>query len=77
MTNWQRCNAIERYPEKSVAHGCSLERGFPYLPSSSISRIERPLNQFLEWFPRVERSAVKVVLEDCLFVPENAIELGA
>lgn len=63
MTTWQTCPAVERDPEK--VSGAWVFRG-TRVPVSALFENLRDgatIEQFLEWFPGVEREQLRAVLD--------------
>jgi uncharacterized protein (DUF433 family) len=63
MEHWQDCDAVERYPEK--LSGAWVFRGtrVPLAALFENLRDGASIDQFLAWFPGVQRSQVEAVLE--------------
>lgn len=63
MLNWSQCSAVERNPDKLSGawvfrHTCVPVRAlFENLESGAT------VNDFLEWFPGVDRKQIEAVLE--------------
>ena len=62
MTNWETCPAVERHPGK--VSGKWLFRGtrVPVYALFENLRSGATVDEFVEWFPGVERSDVDAVL---------------
>jgi uncharacterized protein (DUF433 family) len=63
MQQWDDCDAVERHPDK--VSGAWVFRG-TRVPLSALFENLRDgatIDQFLEWFPGVERSQVESVLD--------------
>ena len=63
MSTWKTCPAVERDPEK--ASGAGVFRG-TRVPVSALFENLRDgatIDQFLEWFPGVERQQLLAVLD--------------
>lgn len=63
MEHWDDCDAVERDPDK--VSGAWVFRG-TRVPLSALFENLRDgasIDQFLEWFPGVERSQVEAVLD--------------
>ena len=63
MTTWHTCSAVERDPEK--VSGAWVFRG-TRVPVSALFENLRDgatIEQFLEWFPGVEREQLRAVLD--------------
>ncbi len=63
MEQWEDCDAVERHPEK--LSGAWVFRGtrVPLAALFENLRDGASIDQFLEWFPGVQRSQVEAVLE--------------
>ena len=63
MAQWKDCDAVERDPEK--LSGAWVFRGtrVPLAALFENLRDGASIDQFLEWFPGVQRSQVEAVLE--------------
>ena len=63
MDRWKDCGAVERHPEK--LGGAWVFRGtrVPLAALFENLRDGASIDQFLEWFPGVQRSQVEAVLE--------------
>ena len=63
MTNWQTCNAIERHPEK--VSGAWVFRGTRVPVSALFENLKdgASIDQFIEWFPGVDRELIEEVIE--------------
>ena len=63
MEQWQNCDAVERHPEK--LHGAWVFRGtrVPLATLFENLRDGASIEQFLAWFPGVQRAQVEAVLE--------------
>lgn len=63
MANWENCNAVERDMEK--VSGVWVFRGtrVPVLTLFENLKDGASTEQFLEWFPGVERQHVETVLD--------------
>lgn len=63
MTDWQTCPAVERHPDK--LGGAWVFRGTRVPVATLFENLKdgASIEQFLEWFPGVEGSAVEAVLE--------------
>ena len=63
MEQWQNCDVVERYPEK--LSGAWVFRGtrVPLAALFENLRDGASIEQFLAWFPGVQRSQVEAVLE--------------
>ena len=63
MTNWETCPAVERHPAK--LSGVWVFRGTRVPVSTLFENLKdgASVEQFLEWFPGVDGSAVEAVLD--------------
>ena len=63
MVGWETCSAVERHPER--AGGAWVFRGTRVPVSALFENLKdgASAEQFLEWFPGVERSQVQTVLD--------------
>jgi len=63
MTNWETCEAVERHPNK--VSGAWVFRGTRIPVSALFENLKNgaSIEQFLEWFPGVERAQVESVLD--------------
>jgi uncharacterized protein (DUF433 family) len=63
MDRWNDCAAVERHPEK--LEGAWVFRGtrVPLATLFENLRDGASIDEFLEWFPGVQRSQVEAVLE--------------
>ena len=63
MDRWKDCDAVERHPE--TLGGAWVFRGtrVPLAALFENLRDGASIDQFLEWFPGVQRSQVEAVLE--------------
>ena len=63
MEQWEDCDAVERHPEK--LSGAWVFRGtrVPLAALFENLRDGASIDQFLEWFPGVQRAQVEAVLE--------------
>lgn len=63
MTNWEPCEAVERDPNK--VSGAWVFRGTRVPVSALFENLKAgaSIEQFLEWFPGVERTQVEAVLD--------------
>ena len=63
MTNWEKCDAVERHPNK--VSGAWVFRGtrVPVYTLFENLKDGASIDQFLEWFPGVEEWEVEAVLE--------------
>ncbi len=62
MEQWEDCNAVERFPDK--VSGAWVFRGTRVPVSALLENLRdgATIDQFLEWFPGVERTQIKSVL---------------
>jgi uncharacterized protein (DUF433 family) len=63
METWEHCEAVERHPDK--VSGAWVFRGtrVPLAALYENLRDGASIEEFLSWFPGVERSQVEAVLE--------------
>lgn len=63
MINWSQCTAVERNPAK--VSGAWVFKGTRVPVKALFENLEggATVDQFLEWFPGVERAQVDAVLE--------------
>ena len=63
MKDWKNCEAVERHPEK--VSGAWVFRGTRVPVAALFENLKAgaSLEQFLEWFPGVERSQAEAVLD--------------
>jgi uncharacterized protein (DUF433 family) len=63
MTQWQNCDVVERHPE--TLSGAWVFRGtrVPLAALFENLRDGASVDQFLSWFPGVQRAQVEAVLE--------------
>jgi uncharacterized protein (DUF433 family) len=63
MLDWSRCREVERSPEK--VSGAWVFRGSRVPVRSLFENLESgaSIDEFLEWFPGVERRQVEAVLD--------------
>lgn len=63
MKNWSDCDAVERHPDR--VSGAWVFRGTRVPVSTLFENLKdgASIEQFLEWFPGVERSQVEAVLD--------------
>ncbi len=73
MTHWEMCPAVERHPDK--VSGAWVFRGTRVPVSALFENLKdgASVEQFLEWFPGVDESAVEAVLRHEVKVLANAI----
>jgi uncharacterized protein (DUF433 family) len=62
MKDWRNCDAVGRHPDK--VSGAWVFRGTRVPVSALFENLKdgASIEQFLEWFPGVERSQVEAVL---------------
>ena len=62
MPNWEQCSAVERHPDK--LSGAWVFTGTRVPVSALFDNLNggASVEQFLEWFPRVDRWKVDAVL---------------
>ena len=75
MPNWESCEAIERHPNK--VSGAWIFRGTRVPVSALFENLKdgASIQQFLEWFPGVEREQVETVLSHELKELEHPVNL--
>jgi uncharacterized protein (DUF433 family) len=63
MKDWRNCDAVERHPDR--VSGAWVFRGTRVPVAALFENLKdgASIEQFLEWFPGVERSQVEAVLE--------------
>lgn len=63
MKDWRSCDAVERHPDR--VSGAWVFRGTRVPVSALFENLKdgAVIEQFLEWFPGVERSQVEAVLD--------------
>ena len=63
MNDWHNCLAMERYPER--VSGAWIFRGTRVPVRALFENLEdgATVNDFLEWFPGVQRAQVEAVLK--------------
>jgi uncharacterized protein (DUF433 family) len=63
MINWETCDAVERDPNK--VSGAWVFRGTRVPVSARFENLKEgaSIEQFLEWFPGVQRAPVEAVLD--------------
>ena len=63
MKHWSDCDAVERHPDR--VSGAWVFRGTRVPVSTLFENLKdgASIEQFLEWFPGVERSQVESVLD--------------
>ena len=63
MTSWETCDAVERHPNK--VSGAWVFRGTRVPVSTLFENLKdgASIEQFLEWFPGVERREIEAVLD--------------
>lgn len=64
MKDWEKCEAVERDPDK--VSGAWVFRGTRVPVPALFENLKdgASIEQFLEWFPGVKRSQVEAVLDD-------------
>ena len=62
MTNWEQCPAVERHPDKLSGAWVFLGTRVPVSALFENLKDGASLEQFLEWFPGVDRWKVEAVL---------------
>ncbi len=63
MTSWSTCPAVERDPEKVSGAWVFSGTRVPVTALFENLRDGATIDQFLEWFPGVERSQVESVMD--------------
>jgi uncharacterized protein (DUF433 family) len=63
MEQWQDCDAVERHPEKLSGAWAFRGTRVPLAALFENLRDGASIDQFLVWFPGVQRSQVEAVLE--------------
>lgn len=63
MLNWSQCAAVERTPAKVSGAWVFKNSRVPVRALFENLESGASMNDFLEWFPGVERNQVEVVLE--------------
>lgn len=63
MTGWTSCNGVEHHPEK--VSGCLVFSGTRVPVATLFDNLKdgASIDEFLEWFPGVERWQVESVLD--------------
>ena len=75
MNHWETCSEVERDPEKVSGSWVFKGTRVPVAALFSNLKDGATVEQFLEWFPGVERSQVEAVLDhelSALKGPENS-----
>ncbi len=75
MHNWETCSEVERDPEKVSGSWVFKSTRVPVAALFTNLKDGATVEQFLEWFPGVERSQVEAVLDhelSALKGPENS-----
>ena len=62
MPNWQQCPAVERHPDKLSGAWVFMGTRVPVSALFDNLNDGASIEQFLEWFPGVDRSQVEAVL---------------
>ena len=63
MEQWEDCDAVERHPEKLGGAWVFQGTRVPLAALFENLRDGASIDQFLEWFPGVQRSQVEAILE--------------
>jgi len=63
MIDWNNCTAAERQPEKVTGEWVFRKTRVPLRALFENLESGATMNDFLEWFPGVERKQVEAVLE--------------
>ncbi len=63
MEQWEDCDAVERHPEKLSGAWVFWGTRVPLAALFENLRDGASIDQFLAWFPGVQRSQVEAVLE--------------
>jgi uncharacterized protein (DUF433 family) len=63
MLDWNNCSAVERNPEKVSGAWVFKDTRVPVRALFENLEAGATINDFLEWFPGVERKQVEAVLE--------------
>ena len=63
MPNWDECDAVERHPDKVSGAWIFRDTRVPLYALFENLRDGTTVDQFLEWFPGVERWKVQAVLD--------------
>ena len=63
MPNWDECDAVERHPDKVSGAWIFRETRVPLYALFENLRDGATVDQFLEWFPGVDRWKVQAVLD--------------
>ena len=73
MTKWDMCAAVERHPDK--VGGAWIFRGTRVPVASLFENLKdgASVEEYLEWFPGVDRSAVEAVLDHEVKALANSI----
>jgi uncharacterized protein (DUF433 family) len=61
--DWRNCDAVERHPDKVSGAWVFHETRVPVAALFENLKDGASVEQFLEWFPGVERSQVEAVLD--------------
>ena len=62
MTNWDQCSAVERHPDKLSGAWVFLGTRVPVSALFENLHDDATVEQFLKWFPGVDRWKVEAVL---------------
>ncbi len=63
MPNWDECDAVERHPDKVSGAWIFRDTRVPLYALFENLRDGAMVDQFLEWFPGVDRWKVQAVLD--------------
>ena len=63
MKQWEDCDAVERHPEKLSGAWVFRSTRVPLAALFENLRDGASIDQFLAWFPGVQRAQVEAVLE--------------
>lgn len=62
MTNWDQCPAVERHPDKLSGAWVFLGTRVPVSTLFENLQDGATVEQFLQWFPSVDRSKVEAII---------------
>ena len=62
MTDWEQCSAVERYPDRLSGAWVFCETRVPVSALFENLKDGASVEQFLQWFPGVDRWKVEAVL---------------
>jgi uncharacterized protein (DUF433 family) len=63
MSNWEKCEAVERHPDRVSGEWVFRGTRVPIAALFENLRDGASIEEFLAWFPGVERSQVEAVLD--------------